>query len=255
MKQRKIQLPTNQQTLGGILYLPEDDSSPTDLVILCHGFTGDQNEWGRFPATAEKFTEIGFAALTFDFSGSGKNPRIPITITQQVKDLESVFSWSKSQGFTKISIIGLSFGGLTSLLANIPERITTVFWAPAFYMRKIIGKKGFFMRIAAMFSRKPITIPSANNEPLILEKSFLDTIWAIDIEKRLQNFTESCLIIQGDADNGVLPKWTRKAYSLLPNKTEQKYIEVKGATHEFQGEHLTEFIDHSLKWIKNYHQK
>ena len=244
---------TNQNSLNATLYLASDTEFSSNLIILCHGFTGDQYEWKRFPKAAEKFVEEGFTALTFDFSGSGKNRRIPITIKQQVEDLESVFKWAQNQGYQKISVIGLSFGGLTALLAKIPERKTTVFWAPAFFMRRIIGLKIILMRIIALFRKKPIQVDTPNNEPLLLDKTFLDTIYGIDINKTLQNFTESCLIIQGDRDRDAKLKYTQKAYELMPNKEIKKLVIVPGADHNFKGEHLEQFIEHSIKWIKDLH--
>jgi len=97
------------------------------IVILCHGFTGNREEWGRFPAMARTLAEASIDAVTFDFTGSGENARKPVSLARQVDDLVDVFAWAREQGYERIGTLGLSFGGLTSLLAPLPERKVAVF--------------------------------------------------------------------------------------------------------------------------------
>ena len=117
-----------------------EDSKRNPFVIICHGFTGDKYEWGRFTETAIALNKVGFEALIFDFSGSGENEREFITLSKQARDLEDVHDWVKNQGYSNIAVIGLSFGGLTLLVANLPEVKTKVFWAPGFYLKKMFPK-------------------------------------------------------------------------------------------------------------------
>ncbi|MHA1673131.1 MAG: alpha/beta hydrolase [Promethearchaeota archaeon] len=263
MQRTEIEIPSSRNSiLKSTLYAPDSTTSTPDIVILCHGFSGDQHEWGRFLATAEKFVEQGFSALTFDFSGSGKNVREPITIIKQKEDLETVIAWSQSQNpaYKKISIVGLSFGGLTALLAENLGRVTTVFWAPAFSIKKKIGFIRFlapFIRLSGKFHRE---IESPNNEPLQMGADFLTTINRLNITKRLKNFKGSCLFLQGDNDTEILPKYSRKAFRLLSSKDQsqnqslREYHEIAGAGHSFKEEHLTQFIDLTLEWILRMHR-
>ncbi|TFH26063.1 MAG: alpha/beta fold hydrolase, partial [Promethearchaeota archaeon] len=237
-------------------------ATPTsDMVILCHGFSGDQHEWGRFPVTAEKLVEQGFSALTFDFSGSGKNIREPITILKQKDDLETVFTWCKSQtpGYAKISVIGLSFGGLTALLADSSERVTTVFWAPAFPIKKKIGFIRFLIPFARLFGKSHRKINSPNNEPLLMDWTFITAVNQLNITKKLKEFSGSCLLLQGDADTEIVPKYSRKAFKLLSSQNQidkqnpREYHEIAGATHDFKDEHLTQFIEPTIEWLLQMH--
>lgn len=254
MKHTTFAIPSQlNRQLFSTLYSATDSSRSSDIVILCHGFTGDQQEWGRFPQTALRFNEAGFDALTFDFSGSGKNPREIITLSKQVEDLKSVFHWAQKQGYHKISLVGLSFGGLTTLVANIPDCVTYVFWAPAFYLSKILGFRGFLLRIRGLFQRKPVEINSANNLPIQIDASFVNSLRKVDIDEKLAHFEHSCLLIQGDKDPVVLPKYSRKAFALLPHKEIQQYQEVQGATHDFKDDHLIQFIDLTVAWIESHH--
>jgi len=116
--------------------LSKDDRT---IAILCHGFTGDREEWGRFPAMASALSKAGIDAVIFDFTGSGENNRRPVSLFRQVADLEDVGSWAGQRGYSHLATIGLSFGGLTTLLAEIPARRVAVFWAPAFYMNTLFA--------------------------------------------------------------------------------------------------------------------
>ena len=98
-----------------------EDSKHILFVIFCHGFKGDKYEWGRFTETAIALSKVDFESLLFDFSGYGENEQEFITLSKQARDLEDVYDWVKNQGYSNIAVIGLSFGGLTLLVANLPE--------------------------------------------------------------------------------------------------------------------------------------
>ena len=129
MVQKIINIPRSTNgNLNSLHFITGEPFDKTPVVILAHGFSGDQTEWGRFTKTALEFNKAGFDVVTFDFSGSGKNPREPITLSKQVQDLKDVYKWVKNKGYVNINVLGLSFGGLTALEANLPELKSTVFW-------------------------------------------------------------------------------------------------------------------------------
>ncbi|MFX1448442.1 MAG: alpha/beta hydrolase, partial [Promethearchaeota archaeon] len=133
MKEKNILIPSGEdKQLHGIFYFAEEENTlvKPPVLIMCHGFTGDKSEWGRFPETAKALNKEGYDALTFDFSGSGENKRELINLTKQANDLENVYNWVKSKGYTRIAVLGLSFGGLTTMKANLQGLKTEVLWAP-----------------------------------------------------------------------------------------------------------------------------
>ena len=98
MVEKKVLIQSKSgSALHGVLYLHGDESIKGAIVIMCHGFTGDKYEWGRFPEMAKRCNQEGYDGLVFDFSGSGENKREPVTITKQFLDLESVYKWVKSE--------------------------------------------------------------------------------------------------------------------------------------------------------------
>ncbi|MFO7795764.1 MAG: alpha/beta hydrolase [Promethearchaeati archaeon] len=242
-----------------IHYLSEKDLNnetliKNPLVIICHGFTGDKKEWGRFPQTAESLNKEGFDALLFDFSGSGENTREPVLLSKQVEDLEEVYKWAHHIGYTEISVIGLSFGGLTLLYANLPNIKTNIFWAPAFYIDKIIGKFRIkLIKILIRIGIKQLKLKSSGKGgKIIINTNFIDEILNVQSNERIEKLDKPTLIIQGTEDKDVKPEFTREAYFHIPDIIDHKLIEIEGTDHEFNGKFLERFIDFSIEWLKMY---
>jgi len=254
MSEKKIFIPRRVGgNLHAIHYLSQGEYSSEDdtrlpFVIICHGFTGDKYEWDRFPKTAKALNEAGFDALIFDFSGSGENEREFITLSHQARDLEDVYTWAKIQGYSWIAAIGLSFGGLTLLVANLPEVKTLVFWAPAFHLKNM-----FSPRAEENLKKKPLSLPSSGKGgPIKINNTFVEDLSKYDLIWYLQKISTPAIIVQGTKDRAVRPRNTREAFTHLPQDDHHKLVEIDKAGHDFDGEYLTEFIDVTINWLKNY---
>ena len=237
--------------LHGVFYfaLEENPSNKPPILIMCHGFTGDKYEWGRFPETAKALNKEGFDVLIFDFSGSGENKREPINLTKQASDLENVFSWVKNQGYSKISVLGLSFGGQTVLKAKLPGIISYVFWAPLTLLHTTGDQSDWFKDI----EKGPVEIPtSGEGDPVIIDMSFVMDIAKFQVRPALENLNPPTLIVQGTMDEQVPLELTKKAFKLMPQDDNHKLVEVQGATHDFNEIHLKEFIKETVNWLKIY---
>jgi esterase/lipase len=254
MKEKKILI---TRRIGGNLhaihYLGQGEYSSEEdkklpFVILCHGFTGDKYEWGRFPKTAKALNAAGFDTLIFDFSGSGENEREFITLSNQARDLEDVYTWARNQGYSWIAGIGLSFGGLTLLVANLPEVKTLVFWAPAFHLKDMVSP-----RSSENKKKEPLFFPtSGKGEPIKINHMFVEDLSKFDTSIYLQKLTTPALIVQGTKDRAVRPRNTREAFKSMPQDNDHKLIEIDKASHDFDGAHLAEFINVSINWLKKY---
>src|SRR5271157_1238463 len=176
---------------------PDSAENRKPLVILCHGFTGNREEWGRFPAMANALAETGIDAITFDFTGSGENVRKPVTLARQIEDLVDVSAWAREQGYERIGTLGLSFGGLTALLAPLPERKVAVFWAPAFRMKNALGNARLISKaITCKITKHPKKINAANGA-LIVNAAFYEGILKSEalVKPALQQFAVPALIV------------------------------------------------------------
>ncbi|MBD3349903.1 MAG: abhydrolase domain-containing 18 [Candidatus Lokiarchaeota archaeon] len=257
-KTLKIEIPRrNQKVLIANFYKTDvHQIKKPPLVILLHGFPGDKLEAGRFPPMAKKLNENSIDAVAIDFAGYGENEREPVLLSKQIENLEDVYKWAQNKGYSSIGTLGLSMGGITSLLADLPDRKVAVFWAPAFYMTKIVRKAGksfagFWFRVL----KKPIRFSNKKHEKVTINQQFIDEIFqkppeAIDV--KLANFNTPALIIQGTTDLAVFPKWSKHAYSKMPQDEHHKIECVKRSGHGFRGDKLKQFIDHSMDMFKRY---
>jgi esterase/lipase len=254
MNQTKKLIP---RSVGGHLHavhftnekvIASEESKQIPFVIICHGFSGDKYEWGRFTETATALNEEGYESLLFDFSGSGENEREFITLSKQATDLEDVYDWVKKQGYSNVAIIGLSFGGLTLLVANLPEIKTKVFWAPGFYLQKM-----FPSTMVKNLKKKPLKIPTSGEfEPITIDNTFVEDISNYDANSYLDKLVTPTLIIQGTGDTTIGLENTREAFEHLPKDDHHKLVEIDDATHDFKGDHLVKFIEISINWLKQY---
>ena len=225
-----------------------EDSKHIPFVIICHGFSGDKYEWGRFTETATALSNVGYDSLLFDFSGSGENEREFITLSKQAKDLEDVYEWVKNQGYSNIAVIGLSFGGLTLLVANLPESKTKVFWAPGFYLQKM-----FPSAMVKNLKKKPLKIPTSGEfKPITIDNTFVEDLSSYDTNSYLEKLVTPTLIIQGTGDTTIGLDNTREAFKHLPQDDHHNLVEIDDAAHDFSGEHLEKFIEFTIQWLKKY---
>jgi len=248
MNEKKVLIQSESgNTLHGVLYLHSDDSIKKSIMIMCHGFTGDKYEWGRFPEMARRCNQEGYDGLIFDFSGSGENKREPVTLTKQFLDLQSVYEWIKNEGYKKVAVLGLSLGGLTTLGANLSYVDAYVFWAPVTFLHTTSDQSSWFKDI----SNGPVEIPtSGEGGPIIIDMNFVIEFGKFRVKSALKKLDTPTLIVQGTMDESVPLELTRKAFKMLPENMKNKLIEVEGAGHDFESEHLEKFIDTTIHWLK-----
>jgi len=252
IEEKRVLLPSvNDNKLHGVLYFALEESAldRSPILIMCHGFSGDKYEWGRFPETAKALNKEGYDVLIFDFSGSGENKREPINLTKQASDLENVYDWVKNQGYSKIAVLGLSFGGQTVLKAKLPGIISYVFWAPLTLLHTTGDQADWFKDI----DKGPVEIPtSGEGGPVIIDMSFVMDIAKFQVRPALKKLYPPTLIVQGTMDDKVPLELTKKAFSMMPQDENHKLVEVQDATHDFVEEHLEIFIRETINWLKKY---
>jgi putative redox protein len=234
-------------------YIRNQSNIKDPLVIMCHGFTGDKDEHGRFSLAGQEFNNAGYDAIAFDFSGSGENKREPVTLSRQVKDVEDVVEWAKKQGYQRMGMLGLSFGGLTTLQVKFPERKAVVFWAPAFFMSRIIGeRKRPLLRLIAVFKPSIQRKSSGNYPPIIIKKQFFEELYDLDPVEQLSKIVVPALIIQGQDDKDVKVEYTREAFDYMPQDQFHKMIEFPNCDHEFKEENTPKAIKETIRWFNQF---
>jgi len=124
--------------LSGWLYLPDGKSKPVGCVVLTQGFCGTKDM--LLEKYALRFTEAGFAALTFDYRHFGESegdPRQLYSLTNQLKDIKAAVQYARSReeiNTDKIFIWGTSSSGNYGVLvaAEDPNIAGIIGQSPSF---------------------------------------------------------------------------------------------------------------------------
>lgn len=112
----------NGKRLSAMIHLPDVVANPP-VVIFCHGFTGEKVGGNQFVLRLANAVEAaGYAAIRFDFSGSGESAGIfeqDTTISGWTDDLRNVVEWTRQEPLFRDSpvfLVGQSLGGCIVLL-------------------------------------------------------------------------------------------------------------------------------------------
>ncbi|MBU1849177.1 MAG: alpha/beta fold hydrolase, partial [Nanoarchaeota archaeon] len=116
MKEKVFFKSSKGNSICGVLSNPSNKLlSP--IIILCHGFRSskDSNSYKLFE---EKFNAMGVSTFRFDFFGHGESSGLfeDVTVSEAVDNTLKAIDFLKGLGYTKIGLIGSSFGGLTSII-------------------------------------------------------------------------------------------------------------------------------------------
>lgn len=140
---QKVKFQSANQSVVGTLTLPKSKSK-APLVLLLHGFTGDQDEVlikgtneRLYQRAARIFAEYGLSSLRFDFRGSGSSEGNwgATTFSKQSADVSAAIDFAESVSkvdTSRLGLLGWSQGGLVALhTAATDHRIRALaLWNP-----------------------------------------------------------------------------------------------------------------------------
>lgn len=212
-------------TLRGLLHRPDGDT-PAPAVILLHGFTGQHIEQDRlFVQAARALAAAGFAALRFDFYGSGDSDGDfeEFTIDSELADAAAALDWLSAQpniDAGRIGVIGLSLGGaIAALLAGQDPRVkATMLWNAVASTRAMSEK-----------------LSAGAHGGLTLGEPLLQSMLKADPLAAIRQAAGPVLIIQATADPTVLPPAAEAYAAALGSKGELRWFE--GGSHTFTHPH------------------
>jgi dienelactone hydrolase len=119
-----VQFSSGDAECAAWLYLPEGEE-PRPVIVMAHGLGGIREM--RLDAYAERFCEVGYACLVFDyrhFGASGGSPRQLLDVDRQLEDWAAAISYARSRGDIigdKVVLWGTSFGGGHIIVAAARE--------------------------------------------------------------------------------------------------------------------------------------
>lgn len=241
-------LQATKERLSAYIFLPDDTFK--FFLIICHGFRGTKENGGRIFDFAKRLNDLGFAALPFDFSGSGNSDGKfdDVTLSRQVQDLKSVMDYVYEKYQLPLILLGRSFGGSTVLAAGAgDERVAAcVFWSTPIRLQET------FNAILGDEDREKI----ARGESISLRDDggvyqIQPSLFNDFAEHRMNEYiskikTRPVLIIHGLADEVVDPANARELSSGLTNA---KLLLAENADHKFLDK-SREREDITLQWLK-----
>lgn len=230
---KEIWCENNGKKIYGQAYIPKADGK-SPLVITSHGL-GANHESGA--SYAKKYAPKGFAVYTFDFCGGSNDNNenrsdgstLEMSVMTEVSDLEAVLDAAKTWDFadtSRIYLQGGSQGGLVTAITGVKhqdEIAGMILLYPAF------GMVDFVRMYDPNDLADEIRVAS-----MTVGKNFVTDLRDYDVRDDLSSFTKPVLILQGSADDIVLPEVTKAAADLLPDA---EYHIIEGAEHGFSGEY------------------
>lgn len=224
--------------------------SDTDIVVLCHGFTGDRHEFGKFDKVAQAINREKISTFAFDFSGSGESDDDALLVAKQIDDLDCVVAHLQTLGFKRFGFFGHSLGGLVCLKwfnKHKKEIAGMVFWAPVTNKIKYTWDKRFSqeeLRQAREFGYIVKYDKKRVRGAIKIDAQIMKEREEVDQRELVENVTCPVLIIHGTEDLSVPLSDSREAVEFNSNL---RLIEVDGADHGFNG-----FVDEIAKESANF---
>ena len=219
---------------------------------MCHGFTGDRHEWGRFDKLAEAFNETGFNVLAFDFSGSGESEDDALTIEKEIDDLKSAIGFIRKKGLFKIGLFGLSLGGLICL-CNSENVSAVVLMAPVTSKEKGLEtqflEEGFIRLEDGNFLFKHKKEAEVFRRKIIIDKNIIEEWENVNQEELLKNVKCPVLIFHGTEDESVPVQDSENAIKHL-NEDSRLYA-IKGGDHGLNNQ-IDEIADLAMDFFKKH---
>lgn len=243
--EERIRIPSRERgrCIYGLLTLPKKPSKK--VIILVHGMTAWMND-GKNRSCAKYFAQRGWATLRFNLYGyqedAGTMDRL--SLEDNSADIDTMIAYCKKRGFTSISVAGHSLGWINILLAKLKGVKAAVSWdGPDLTSVRDVGffgkynkaVKGYIVDWGVRHIFGSMLHHGLKNFP--------------SPEKIYSRFPVPFLIIAAGSGpyNGAAKPECRFA------KVPWKYLEIKGASHNFEEEGKEEeLIRETFKWCKRW---
>jgi len=237
-------------SMGLDIYVPEGDTKPLPVTVMCHGFKGFK-DWGFFPPLAEKLAASGRAMAVFDFSHNGVGDvggeftRLDLfreqTVSRHVADLGLVLDALDGSAFAgqcnlqrnkHFNVVGHSIGAAVVILRGAEDgRIAQLVTlnGTASLDRFTPAQHAELASTGQVLVRNQRT-----GQDMPLGRAWFDDVGKHDLEEAGEQIYVPALVIAGDADESVSPDESR---SINRWSAGSRLVIVPGANHVFGAVH------------------
>lgn len=251
------------RTLRGSVTYPAgaDERGALAYVFVLHGFKGFM-DWGFFPELARQIAAAGFAAVRFNFSGSGVGDDFERftedraffenSPSRELEDVERVRAWLDSGALPRIdrtrgALVGHSMGGGVGLLhaARRRDYRALALWASVSSFRR------FPREVEELWRRQGfVEIPNLRTQQVHrLGLAWLEDLEhnarALDVLAAARELPTPTLIVHGERDTSVPLSEGRAIHEAFRPGTARLEV-VPGADHTFGATHPIKEISPAL---------
>jgi len=220
-------------------------------VLLSHGFLTNKNSTTNKTLT-RALTEQGLATLRYDFLGHGESdgPFENITVDASVAQALAALGWLAANGYTKVGMVGSSFGGLVSILAasQRPNIVCLGLKCPVVDFPEVLRLEFGEAGMARWKSHDEIPDVTGGTKPVSLRYAFYENAQRHDGYAAAASITIPTLIVQGEKDELVPLHQSSRLMGALQGKRQLEIL--RGADHGFtKGEDFKQMAMLLTDWM------
>ena len=218
-----------------------------NIIILCHGFTGNKVESKRlFVEAAREFALGGIDAFRFDFYGSGDSAGdfAETTLSHNIQNLKDAVALMQEKAYENIAVLGLSMGGATSILTVSDSPVNyLITWSTVPDMQKL-----FQEYVGGVPADNP-DVQEMIYDGWKINRSFWQDGVQHDIQSAFKQIKIPKLVIQGTEDKELFVNGFFAFRDIAYPPAD--FMEMPGAGHTFQTPtHRRQVIWQSYIWLK-----
>lgn len=225
------------------------------IIILVHGFSSNKNS-KNFVKLVDILAKQNISTFRFDIYGHGESEGQfeNITVSEAVDDILNAIQFLKKQGYSKIGLVGSSFGGISSIMAASKSKdlFLLALKSPVsnYEEKELITKTPQELDDWKKDGYRYYL--TGESEKLKLNYTFCLDFKNNDGYKVAPLIQIPTLIVHGDTDEIVPASQSIKTSKLIPNC---KLILIKGANHRYEIEAHAEEMLHILSQFIIDHSK
>lgn len=226
-------------------------TSTDRAVLLCHGFLSGKNSTTNKTLT-RSLTEQGITTFRFDFFGHGESegPFEKLTVTVALDQALAALDLLADRGYTRIGLIGSSFGGLIAILtaAQNPGLACLGLKCPVADFAEVLRLEFGEAGMEHWKTHHEVPDVTGGIKPVRLHYALYENCLQYDGYKAAAKITIPTLIVQGDNDELVPLRQSSRLMEALQG-TRQLEI-ISGADHAFtRGEDFKKMTALLADWM------
>ena len=222
---------SKENKLCGILSNPASDKK-RPMVLLCHGFKTSK-ESSTNTRLVKIFNEKKISTFRFDFFAHGESEGQfeKITIAEAEDDIICAISFLKKNGYSKLGLIGSSFGGMASLLAasKTENLFACALKSPVSDFIEI-WKKRNRDKLINWKEKGFIEYTDSEQNQTKLNYTFYEEAMKVNVYETVKKIKKPVLIVHGGQDESVPVEQSQKTASLIPDC---RLEIIEGADHKY----------------------